>query len=212
MAGGALSAYVFFVEGTEVGDADRHEVADLDALLIIGEHGGIDLAAGHGRGDRLVPCNREPAAVSAEHAAPAAAERATEALVAGHGEAAAEHESRGLELGLMLFSVLVGATGIFVAYRFYVRSPEISERLAQRFAGPHRILYHKYYVDEFYDATVISENQIGLVEALDGAPLNPRDYVAVPVDGLATGQTAELRNAVREKMVAELRRLRGRVE
>src|SRR5919199_1155889 len=34
-----------------------------------------------------------------------------------------------------------------------------------------------------YDATVISENQIGLVEALDGAPLNPRDYVAAPGDG-----------------------------
>src|SRR2546423_456060 len=34
-----------------------------------------------------------------------------------------------------------------------------------------------------YDATVISENQIGLVDALDGAPLNPRDYVAAPVEG-----------------------------
>lgn len=34
-----------------------------------------------------------------------------------------------------------------------------------------------------YDATVISENQIGLVEALDGAPLDPRDYVATPVAG-----------------------------
>src|SRR3982751_4503815 len=29
-----------------------------------------------------------------------------------------------------------------------------------------------------FDATVINENSIGLVEALDGAPLNPRDYVA----------------------------------
>src|ERR1051325_2271681 len=34
-----------------------------------------------------------------------------------------------------------------------------------------------------YDATVISENQIGLVEALDGSPLDPRDYVATPVEG-----------------------------
>jgi uncharacterized membrane protein YqiK len=34
-----------------------------------------------------------------------------------------------------------------------------------------------------YDATVINENQIGLVEALDGAPLDPRDYVATPVEG-----------------------------
>ncbi|PYS72330.1 MAG: hypothetical protein DMF69_07885 [Acidobacteria bacterium] len=29
-----------------------------------------------------------------------------------------------------------------------------------------------------FDSTVINENQIGLVEALDGAPLNPKDYVA----------------------------------
>lgn len=34
-----------------------------------------------------------------------------------------------------------------------------------------------------FDATMITENAIGLVEALDGAPLNPRDYVAQPVDG-----------------------------
>ncbi len=34
-----------------------------------------------------------------------------------------------------------------------------------------------------YDATVINENQIGLVEALDGAPLNPRDYVAESFEG-----------------------------
>src|SRR6187399_2314827 len=35
----------------------------------------------------------------------------------------------------------------------------------------------------FFDATMITENQIGLVEALDGAPLDPRDYVATPVSG-----------------------------
>jgi uncharacterized membrane protein YqiK len=34
-----------------------------------------------------------------------------------------------------------------------------------------------------FDATMITENQIGLVEALDGAPLDPRDYVAMPVSG-----------------------------
>src|SRR2546423_11922002 len=34
-----------------------------------------------------------------------------------------------------------------------------------------------------YDSTVISENQIGLVDALDGAPLDPRDYVAAPGKG-----------------------------
>lgn len=39
-----------------------------------------------------------------------------------------------------------------------------------------------FYI-KLYDATVIDENEIGLVEALDGAPLNPRDYVAAPVEG-----------------------------
>jgi uncharacterized membrane protein YqiK len=34
-----------------------------------------------------------------------------------------------------------------------------------------------------YDASVISENSIGLVDALDGSPLDPRDYVATPVEG-----------------------------
>ncbi len=36
---------------------------------------------------------------------------------------------------------------------------------------------------KLFDATVISENSIGLVEALDGAPLDPRDYVATQIDG-----------------------------
>ena len=39
-----------------------------------------------------------------------------------------------------------------------------------------------FYV-RLYDATLITENQIGLVEALDGSPLDPRDYVAQPVEG-----------------------------
>jgi NADH-quinone oxidoreductase subunit L len=60
------------------------------------------------------------------------------------------------ELGLMAFSVLIGLIGIAVAYRFYVLSPQIAVRLKERLAGPHRVLTNKYYVDELYDATVIS--------------------------------------------------------
>ena len=66
------------------------------------------------------------------------------------------HVSRGVELGLMLFSLIVAITGIAIAYRFYVTHPETSESLAERFAGAHRTLSNKYYVDELYGATVIS--------------------------------------------------------
>jgi uncharacterized membrane protein YqiK len=61
--------------------------------------------------------------------------------------------------------------------------------------GTYRILTNSIDIDNnnvikpglfsvrLFDATVINENQIGLVEALDGAPLDPRDYVATPVEG-----------------------------
>ena len=56
----------------------------------------------------------------------------------------------------MVFSLAIAVIGILLARKFYVTSPEISDRLADQFAGPHRVLSNKYYVDEVYDATVIS--------------------------------------------------------
>jgi NADH-quinone oxidoreductase subunit L len=77
-------------------------------------------------------------------------------------EGAEEHEtSRGVELGLMGFSVLIALAGILLARKFYVTSPEISESLAEQFAGAHRTLSNKYYVDELYNATVISGTMVG---------------------------------------------------
>jgi NADH-quinone oxidoreductase subunit L len=88
---------------------------------------------------------------------------------AAHGEAAAaadvapEHATEGSEpsvshlgeLGLMLFSVMLAVLGILTAYRFYVRAPEIADRLKQRYGGAHTLLSNKYYVDELYNATFI---------------------------------------------------------
>jgi NADH-quinone oxidoreductase subunit L len=74
----------------------------------------------------------------------------------GAAEQSGEHVSRALEIGLMGLSVLIAVAGILVAYKFYVLTPEISEGLGQRFAGAHRTLSNKYYVDELYNATVIS--------------------------------------------------------
>ena len=65
------------------------------------------------------------------------------------------HMSHTGEIGLMALSVLIAAFGIFLARRLYVRRPESAERLAQSWAGPHRVLTNKCYVDELYDATVV---------------------------------------------------------
>jgi NADH-quinone oxidoreductase subunit L len=76
------------------------------------------------------------------------------------GEASSEggaHEISWLgEMGLMVLSVFVALIGIVVAYRFYVKAPEIADNLARRWAGPHTVLSNKYYVDEIYDATFIA--------------------------------------------------------
>jgi NADH-quinone oxidoreductase subunit L len=64
--------------------------------------------------------------------------------------------SRGVELELMALSLLIALGGIGLAYRFYVTRPEVSEQLAERWAGAHRLLLNKYYVDELYDATIVS--------------------------------------------------------
>ncbi len=62
-----------------------------------------------------------------------------------------------VELGLMVFSVADrGRRHCPRAEVLRQTSPEISERLAEQFAGAHRTLSNKYYVDELYNATVIS--------------------------------------------------------
>jgi len=91
-----------------------------------------------------------PAAEAA--AAPAPTEAAETAAEAAHGE---PHITLWAERGLMAFSVMIALIGIFTAYRFYVLNPETAERLKERYAGAHNLLFNKYFVDELYNATFI---------------------------------------------------------
>jgi NADH-quinone oxidoreductase subunit L len=78
-------------------------------------------------------------------------------------EAAAEH---GLEVTLMLVSSLVAVAGIAVAIYFFLRNRRAADRVAERFAGPYRLLLQKYYVDEMYDAVVVQPIRIVSESAL----------------------------------------------
>jgi NADH-quinone oxidoreductase subunit L len=57
--------------------------------------------------------------------------------------------------GLMLLATAVGFGGIGLAYLAYVRSPELPDRLARQWQGAYRLSFHKWYVDEAYDRTVV---------------------------------------------------------
>jgi NADH-quinone oxidoreductase subunit L len=60
------------------------------------------------------------------------------------------------ELIFAVLSVCVALAGILLAIRMYVFRPKSPAALAARWKGIHRVLFRKYYVDEFYDATIIN--------------------------------------------------------
>ncbi len=62
----------------------------------------------------------------------------------------------GREYGLIGASVLVALAGIWAAYQFYLKRPEIPERLAKTWPRLYRLLYNKYYVDQIYDALFVN--------------------------------------------------------
>ena len=72
------------------------------------------------------------------------------------GVGPAHHElSRGAEWSLLLVSVLVAFGGIGMAFQAYLANPALATSLRERFAGLHRLLEHKYWVDEVYDTIVV---------------------------------------------------------
>jgi NADH-quinone oxidoreductase subunit L len=73
---------------------------------------------------------------------------------------AAEPE-HAMEYVLMIASVAIAATGWTLARRVYMQRPEIADRLAASFAGAHRVLTNKYYVDELYGAVFVRGLALG---------------------------------------------------
>jgi NADH-quinone oxidoreductase subunit L len=53
-------------------------------------------------------------------------------------------------------SVLAALGGIALAWSWYRRRNEAPERLAARMPATYRVLLNKYYVDELYDAAVVT--------------------------------------------------------
>jgi len=57
-----------------------------------------------------------------------------------------------LKLPLIYVAVAIGFAGLGLAWFVYRGGLARAERLQQRFAGAHRLLSGKYYVDELYEA------------------------------------------------------------
>ncbi len=66
------------------------------------------------------------------------------------------HLSLNTEWLLILVSVAVALCGIYIAYVFYLKSPQTPHRLVARFPKAYKLLYNKYYVDEIYNAAFVN--------------------------------------------------------
>ena len=64
--------------------------------------------------------------------------------------------SSGPEILLMALSVILAIGGIWIARNIYLKKPAIAESVSSRFKGLYKLLWNKYFVDEIYDAVVIT--------------------------------------------------------
>ncbi|OPY03949.1 MAG: NADH:ubiquinone oxidoreductase subunit L [Syntrophorhabdus sp. PtaB.Bin184] len=62
----------------------------------------------------------------------------------GHGAEA------GAEMQLMIGAIIIGLLGIFIAWLFYMKNPNIPKRFVEKFHGLFTLVHNKYFVDELY--------------------------------------------------------------
>ncbi len=74
------------------------------------------------------------------------------APVLGHAMA---HPSHFTEIILMIISVGAGAFGIFLAWKWYVKNPEMPKTIAERFPALYNLSLNKYYIDEIYSFALV---------------------------------------------------------
>ena len=96
------------------------------------------------------------------------------------------------EIGLMLLSLGIVALGILFAWYLYIKRTELPEKIANRFGGFYRLVFHKYYVDEIYDAMFVDRaKDLGLTlgafdrTVIDGAGVNGAGWLTRFVSDLS---------------------------
>ena len=76
-------------------------------------------------------------------------------VLGSHEAAGAAETHSGMEYLLMMVSVVTAGLGVAVAYLFYVVVPDLPARLASALRPFYQLSFHKWYVDEIYDAIFV---------------------------------------------------------
>jgi NADH-quinone oxidoreductase subunit L len=89
------------------------------------------------------------------------------------------------EYFLMFASIAVAIGGIWLAYEFYRTKRFAPELIAGKMSGFYRVLFHKYYVDEIYDAMFVNRTKdLGMLlgqfdaKVIDGVGVDGTGWLA----------------------------------
>jgi len=105
-----------------------------------------------------------------------------------HTRLAEAHDlPHGTEMIFAVISVLAALTGIYIAYRLYVRNPGAADAVAQRLRILYRLSFRKYFVDEIYDGALVCPIRDGAREILW------KGLDALVVDGSVNGAGRSIR-------------------
>jgi NADH-quinone oxidoreductase subunit L len=95
------------------------------------------------------------------------------------------HHAFAKEILLMVASLAIVGAGFWLAYEFYCSKRIAPELVASRRPALYRLLLHKYYVDEIYDAAVVERTKdlgtvLGSFDAnvIDGVGVNGAGWLA----------------------------------
>ena len=81
----------------------------------------------------------------------------------GHGPAVAAHAAHHIdpmEYILMALSVGAAIAGLGLAYLFYLKRPELPEKITAKARPLYNLVYNKYYVDELNDAFIVGPTKV----------------------------------------------------
>ena len=95
------------------------------------------------------------------------------------------HHAYAKEILLMVASLAIVGLGFWLAYEFYCTKRVAPELVASRRPALYRLLLHKYYIDEIYDAAVVERTKdlgtlLGRFDAnvIDGVGVNGAGWLA----------------------------------
>ncbi|MCK9228056.1 MAG: NADH-quinone oxidoreductase subunit L [Syntrophorhabdaceae bacterium] len=119
----------------------------LAVLSLIGGYVGVPALLG---GSNHIEKWLEP--VFGHHAAPATAHAGgfniiSTAFASSGGTEGAGHA---IEMQLMIGAVIIGLLGIFIAWLFYVKNPNLPKKFVEKFHGLFTLVHNKYFIDELY--------------------------------------------------------------